>query len=133
MRLPLVHFLFELLAYAVGFALFRSAFRREARPFARRRESFWIAVGAILGAALGSKLVFLFEFPEFVRASFPSPEAFLGGKSIVGGLPGGVLGVELAKARVGLKESTLGVAQHRISADRSKWNFRFEIAVFEPT
>jgi prolipoprotein diacylglyceryltransferase len=106
MRGPLVHAVFELLAYGVGLALFRRAFRREERPFARRRESFWIAVGAILGAALGSKLVFLLQFPEFVRARFPSPEALLGGKSIVGGLLGGVLGVEVAKARVLVREST---------------------------
>jgi phosphatidylglycerol---prolipoprotein diacylglyceryl transferase len=106
LRFPLLHSFFELLAYAVGFALFRRAFRREARPFARRRESFWIAVGAILGAGLFGKLVFLLQFPEFVRASFPSPEALLGGKTIVGGLLGGVLGVEIAKMRVGLREST---------------------------
>src|SRR5262249_18025213 len=103
---PLVHTAFELLAYGVGFALFRRAYRRETRAFAARRDSLWIAVGAVLGAALGSKVLFLLQFPEYVAARFPSPEALLGGKTIVGGLLGGIAGVEIAKARVGVRDST---------------------------
>src|SRR5262249_14652389 len=71
-----------------------------------RRDGLWIAVGAVLGAALGSKVLFLLQFPEYVAARFPSPEALLGGKTIVGGLLGGIAGVEIAKARVGVRDST---------------------------
>ncbi len=46
---------------------------------------------------------------------------------------GSGFGLVLARRVADLNDATLGVAQHRISADRSKWNFRFEIAVFEPT
>jgi prolipoprotein diacylglyceryltransferase len=105
-RGPLVHAAFELLAYVVGFLLARRAWRSEPRAFAARPGSRWIAVAAILGAALGSKLLFLLQVPGFVAAHFPSAESVLGGKTIVGGLLGGLVGVELAKKRVGVADST---------------------------
>ena len=103
---PLLHAAFELLAYVTGFALSRRAWAREKRAFASRPGSAWIAVAAILGAALGSKALFLLQFPDFVGARFPSAEALLGGKTIVGGLLGGLVGVELAKRKVGVSDST---------------------------
>lgn len=106
MRGPLLHAGFELLAYLAGFALSRRAWRRETRAFAARENSGWIAVAAILGAALGSKLLFLLQYPDFAFAGFPSAEALLGGKTIVGGLLGGLAGVEIAKARLGVSDST---------------------------
>lgn len=106
MRGPLVHAAFELAAYLTGFALSRRAWAREKRAFASRPGSGWIAVAAILGAALGSKLLFALQYPDFVAANFPSSEAILGGKTIVGGLLGGLIGVEIAKARLGVTDST---------------------------
>jgi prolipoprotein diacylglyceryltransferase len=103
---PAVHAAFEVLAYAAGFALSRRAWAREKRAFASRPGSGWIAVAALLGAALGSKLLFLLQYPDFVRAHFPSPEALLGGKTIVGGLLGGLVAVEIAKKRLGVADST---------------------------
>ncbi len=105
-RGPLVHAAFELLAYAVAVALSRRAWAREDRAFAARPGAGWIAVGAVLGAARGSKLLFLLQYPDFVAANVPSAAALLGGKTIVGGLLGGLLGVELAKKRVGVADST---------------------------
>lgn len=106
MRGPLLHAAFELLAYVTGFALSRSAWRREKRAFAARPDAGWIAVAAILGAALGSKALFLLQYPDFAFARFPSAGALLGGKTIVGGLLGGLLGVEMAKARLRVADST---------------------------
>ncbi len=106
MRGPLLHAAFELLAYVTGFLLSRRAWRRERRAFAARPGAGWIAVAAILGAALGSKLLFLLQFPDFVLARFPAPEAVLGGKTIVGGLLGGLAAVEIAKKKVGVEDST---------------------------
>ncbi len=103
---PLVHAIFELLAYVTGFALSRRAWARERRSFAARPGSGWIAVAAILGAAVGSKVLFLLQFPDFAFARFPSAEALLSGKTIVGGLLGGLLGVEIAKKRLGVSDST---------------------------
>lgn len=105
-RGPLVHAAFELLAYATGFVLSRRAWARERRAFAARPGAGWIAVAALLGAALGSKLLFLLQFPDFVAAHFPSAASVLGGKTIVGGLLGGLLGVEIAKKRLGVLDST---------------------------
>ena len=103
---PAVHAAFELLAYVTGFALSRRAFSLEKRAFASRPGSAWIPVAAILGAALGSKVLFILQFPDFAVARFPSAEALLGGKTIVGGLLGGLLGVEIAKVRLGVVDST---------------------------
>ena len=103
---PLLHAGFELLAYVAGFALSRRAWARDKRSFAARPGSGWIAVAALLGAAVGSKVLFLLQYPDFVAARFPSAEALLGGKTIVGGLLGGLLGVEIAKARLGVSDST---------------------------
>ena len=103
---PVVHAAFELLAYVTGFALSRRAWAREKRGFAANPSSGWIAVAAILGAALGSKLLFLLQFPDFTFARFPSAEALLGGKTIVGGLLGGLAGVEIAKLRLRVADST---------------------------
>ena len=103
---PLVHALFELLAYTTGFVLSRRAWAREKRAFAARPGAGWIVVAALVGAALGSKLLFLLQYPDFVAANFPSAASLLGGKTIVGGLLGGLAGVELAKRRVGVTDST---------------------------
>ncbi len=62
----------------------------------------WINAAALLGAIAGSKLgMLLFETPE------PSPHAFdLTGKTVVGGLAGGYLAVELCKLALGFRAST---------------------------
>jgi len=106
MKAPLLHAAFELLAYATGFLLSRRAWRRETRAFAARPGAGWIATAALLGDALGSKILFLLQYPDFVAANFPSAASLLGGKTIVGGLLGGLVGVEIAKKRVGVADST---------------------------
>jgi prolipoprotein diacylglyceryltransferase len=103
---PAVHAAFELLAYVTGFALSRRAWARDKRTFAANPASGWIAVAAILGAALGSKLLFLLQYPDFAFAHFPTADGLLGGKTIVGGLLGGLAGVEIAKLRLGVADST---------------------------
>src|SRR4051812_6058979 len=85
------HFLFESLAYTVGFAIYRHAKRKEGDVISRTDRSS-VVVAAILGAAVGSKILAWLEDPmTFISGTL----AFWpGGKTIVGGLLGGTLAVE---------------------------------------
>ncbi|MGQ9896935.1 MAG: prolipoprotein diacylglyceryl transferase [Acidobacteriota bacterium] len=100
-----IHLLFEFLAYTVGFRLYLRA-RRQQPSGLTAEQTVWILVGCLAGAALGSKLVAWLEvFPLYwhYRAH---PLIWLQGKSIVGGLLGGWLGVEVAKHFAGVSQAT---------------------------
>jgi len=103
----LVHTLFEAAAYAIGFRLFLRERRRQALPaLADRETSLAIGVGAILGAALGAKIAYWLYDPAYAFAGFPDWKRLLEGKSIIGGLLGGLAGVEIAKKLDGVQGST---------------------------
>ena len=102
-----LHSVVEALAYFVGFRLFLRERRRLALPvLADTDRSVWIAVGAIVGAALGAKLGFWVEDPQAAFADFPDWRHLLEGKTIVGALLGGLVGVEIAKHAVGAQGSS---------------------------
>lgn len=102
-----LHTAFELLAYAVGTQLFLRERHRLAPPGLHDRErSLVITVGAIVGAALGAKLAFWLDDPLAAFAHFPDWRHLLEGKSIVGALLGGLLGVEIVKRLAGVRAST---------------------------
>lgn len=61
---------------------------------------FVLLLGCLLGAAIGNKAVFWLENPQWWPMAWHFPALWLRGQSIVGGLLGGWLGVELAKALV---------------------------------
>lgn len=102
-----LHTVFEMLAYAVGFRLFLWT-RRALAPAAFQQEDHvvWAGVGAIVGAALGAKLSFWIDDPMTAFADFPNLQHLLEGKSIIGALLGGLAGVELAKKAAGIRTST---------------------------
>lgn len=102
-----LHTVFEMLAYAVGFRLFLWT-RRALAPAAFQHEDHvvWTGVGAIAGAAFGAKLSFWIDDPMTAFADFPNLQHLLEGKSIIGALLGGLVGVELAKKAAGIRTST---------------------------
>lgn len=102
-----LHTLFEMLAYAIGFRTFLWT-RKQLAPsaFQHKDDVVWVAVGAIVGAALGAKLSFWLDDPLTAFANFPDLRHLLEGKSIIGALLGGLLGVELAKKIAGVNNST---------------------------
>jgi prolipoprotein diacylglyceryltransferase len=103
----LVHTAFEVCAYAVGMRVFLSRRRPPTSPtLADGDRRLWIIVGAALGAALGSKLAFWLEDPAVAFAAFPDWRHLLAGKSIVGGLLGGLVGVETTKRALRQTAST---------------------------
>ncbi len=99
--------LFELTAYAIGFRLFlRERRRYPATAVLSLSLRLALITGAILGAAIGSRLSWWLEDPGTAFAHFPDAIAMMQGKSILGGLLGGVVGVEIAKWRTQVREST---------------------------
>jgi prolipoprotein diacylglyceryltransferase len=101
-----VHLVFEWLALAGGVQLYRWQRRRAHQPALLQPGSFAVVVGCILGAAIGNKLVFWIEMPHLWRGIDPDWRLIASGQSIVGGLLGGLLGVEIAKKLTGLRRST---------------------------
>ena len=101
-----VHLVFEWLALAGGVQLYRWQRRRARQPALLQPGSFAVVVGCILGAAIGNKLVFWIEMPHLWRGTVPDWRLIASGQSIVGGLLGGLLGVEVAKKLAGIHSST---------------------------
>jgi prolipoprotein diacylglyceryltransferase len=95
----------ELIAYTGGFQLYLHLRRRSASRL-EPETNLWIITGAILGAAIGSKVLAWAESFDALRPHLSDPRAWLGGKTIVGGLLGGWVGVELAKWRTRVRRST---------------------------
>jgi phosphatidylglycerol:prolipoprotein diacylglycerol transferase len=94
---PSLHPFFELLAYFVGFRWF--LWERKRLPnyaLAGIDQMIGVVIGAILGAVIGAKLLSWGQDPVSAFADFPV-SAFASGKTIVGALLGGWVGVEIAK------------------------------------
>ncbi|NRD78925.1 prolipoprotein diacylglyceryl transferase [Bacillus sp. BRMEA1] len=97
------HLLFESLAYFIGFRVYLYTRNKERIPI---DKAIWVIVGAILGAAIGSKLLYLFEDPKKTIEDWNDLAYLTEGKTIVGGLLGGLIGVESAKKWIGWSRST---------------------------
>lgn len=102
-----LHTIFEVLAYTTGFQLYLwQRHRGRTGHIAHRDKTAIVIVGAIVGAALGAKLSYWLDDPLTAFARFPDWRHLLEGKSIIGALLGGLIGVELAKRAVGIRQST---------------------------
>lgn len=99
------HLVFEVLAFFLGFRYYSYLKKRVEDPVP---EGFrlWLVLGAVVGAAIGSKLLGWLEHPSLWAKTLDQPVLFLVSKTIVGGLLGGLIGVELSKALLGIKTSS---------------------------
>ena len=96
---PRLHLAFEVAGYLSGAGLYVWLRSRHRDPIDDRSRAA-VLTGAAVGAAIGTRLLFWLSYPGLpVTASFS-------GKTIVGGLLGGLIGVEIAKAMAGVRRST---------------------------
>jgi prolipoprotein diacylglyceryltransferase len=102
----LVHAAFEMTAIGVGARLYALNVRRRGQGSLTRGPAFAVAIGCLLGAIAGSKLAVWLEYPHLVHQHWGSLLLFFTGQSIVGGLIGGLIGVEIAKRLSGIHRST---------------------------
>jgi len=102
-----LHTIVEALAYFVGFRVFLRERKRLALPvLADSERSLVIGAAAIVGAAIGAKLGYWIEDPLHAFADFPDWRHLLEGKTIVGALLGGLIGVETIKYAIGVSGSS---------------------------
>ena len=99
------HPVFEALGYTLGFQLYRQR-RRGQGDHLDRDQRLWVIAAAIIGAAVGSKVVCWFVDPALTLRNLNPGFLLFGGKTIVGGLAGGFLAVEVAKKLLGVMRST---------------------------
>jgi prolipoprotein diacylglyceryltransferase len=100
---PIVHVALETLAFALGGLLYWRSSNASKLPLDRWTR--WaVLAGAALGAALGSRGLYILQY--WGALTHEPPAIWLGGKTIVGGLLGAVVGVETAKRAVNWTAST---------------------------
>ena len=99
-----VHFVFEWLAILTGVQVYRWLKRRKGQKAITEGHSFTIIIGCVIGAGIGNKLLFAFEYPQLWAEQ--GLYVLTQGQSIVGGLLGGLIGVEIAKKFCGVTHST---------------------------
>ena len=103
------HGVMEVIAYSAGFQLYLLLRRKWKGKVVPIEQNLWVIVGAIFGALVGSKLLAWAEsWHDYFRFwKLTHNLAMLaGGKTIVGGLLGGWIGVEGAKKILGITFST---------------------------
>lgn len=90
------HAFFEIMAYTAGYRYFVYLRRRIGDAIAYDKRT-WIFIGAAAGALIGSRLLGVLESPLEILQTHDLFLYIYSTKTIVGGLLGGLIGVELMK------------------------------------
>jgi len=98
-----VHFVCETLAYFLGYRYY-AWLRRNTHDQISTESRLIIFIGAAFGAFVGSHLVGVLENPALLSKF--NLIYFMGNKTIVGGMLGGLIGVELTKKKIGVTVSS---------------------------
>ena len=99
------HFVFEALAYFIGYRVYVRQ-RKRSGDHLSTRDRTWIVAAAICGAAIGSKLLYWLGDPALTVRRWNDVFYLMAGKTIVGGLIGGLIAVEAIKRRLGILRRT---------------------------
>jgi prolipoprotein diacylglyceryltransferase len=94
------HYIFETLAFIAGVRMYYYYKKGIIDPISDENR-LWIMLGAMLGALIGSRVVAVLETPEVINHLTFS--ILYQSKTIIGGLLGGLFGVELIKKIIGVK------------------------------
>lgn len=100
-----LHLICEMLAFVVGFRYFLFLRRKQSDPIAEPNR-IWIIIGAAFGAFLFSRILGSLENPEAWFWAERPLIYFYANKTIVGGLLGGLLLVEITKYFIKEKSSS---------------------------
>ncbi len=102
---PELHPVFETLGYALGFGAYKAA-RRHAGDVLQERQRWSVIAAAMVGALAGSRVLGVLE--QTPRLPITLAQWFTpgGGKTIVGGLLGGWIAVEIVKKIEGIRSRT---------------------------
>lgn len=100
---PVYHLVLEALSFWIAFRLYLKLKKRDTLTFQQRVP---ILLGGMLGAAIGSKTLYWLEDPVFFMQNINNWQLLLAGKSLVGGILGGWILIEVAKKLVGVKSAT---------------------------
>ena len=99
------HWVFESLAYLVGFRIYTWR-RARAGDHLSGGDRMWVVAAAIAGAAIGSKLLYWLSDPVQTAHNWNNLYYLMAGKTIVGGLLGGLIAVEWTKRRLRIERRT---------------------------
>ena len=99
------HLIFELLAFGLGFRYFQHLRKGQTDQISTQNR-IWIIIGAAAGALIGSRLLGALESPSTFFGGQVSWLYFYQSKTIIGGLLGGLIGVESIKRFIGEKQSS---------------------------
>ena len=100
------HDAFSVVAILIGFGIYYAELRR--RGWLEPRI-VWISLAALIGAAIGARVVTAWERPDWwlAYASVPLTQALeISGKSIIGAVAGGYVAITLSKRALGYRRST---------------------------
>jgi prolipoprotein diacylglyceryltransferase len=100
-----LHQFFEVAGMFLGFRLFLHLRKNSTDPLSQS-DRLLVLVGATLGALLGARLLASLENPNLWFSEDTSWWQLFSNKTLVGGLLGGLIGVELAKWWKGIKTSS---------------------------
>ena len=101
-----LHYGFEWAALLTGLAIYRWRRMQTGAPGLLAAGMFAPLLGALLGAAIGNKLVAWFDEGGCAQGIHSGLALLLGGQSMVGGLLGGWIGVEAGKRVAGIAART---------------------------
>lgn len=98
------HILFESLAYTVAFRLLLRNVKKDAIAPSQRS---YVMLGGMVGALIGAKVLVGLQHIDLIWQNRQQLLLLLlQGKTVVGALLGGLIGVEITKKIVGIREST---------------------------
>ena len=101
----LLHVVFELLAFFIGFRYFLWLRKKQGDPIKSPNRT-WVIIGAIFGALIGSRLIGGLEDPSQINKADNILLYFYQNKTVLGGFLGGLAGVEMVKKMINEKQAS---------------------------
>jgi prolipoprotein diacylglyceryltransferase len=101
----ILHLIFEIGAFAVGYVYFQRLRAGQGDAIADEKR-VWIVIGAAAGALLGSRILGALEDPTLLAWNWKALFVAFNNRTVVGGLLGGLIAVELTKKFIGVRSSS---------------------------